>query len=262
MSTPQLSNATLLEEYKPIIVLHPDDAYRPSSIEYYLQNSAGYINDTLISNIGEIDTDNILEYEQNKKDDGIISLHVQEDNIYGITDTLQLNTVPLYGVVTYADNKISIQYILFYPYNGASQPTNLGDHYADFEHITVELDKTTQDVLRVYLSAHRGRDGLWLRPDELEYIDGRMVVYSSENSHAFYPTADVYHRVGGLANDVTAEGPRWDGEIIEIDDNTPWNRFGGYYGRGSIKSPYNQDWWRTETGTSTNFWKRLFSCCL
>jgi hypothetical protein len=260
MSTTDVSNTSLLQEHKPLIFLHPDDAYRPSSIEYYLENSSGHIDGELVSNIGEITMDNILEYENNK--DGIISLHIEEEHIYGMST--DINRVPLYGVVTHGTDKISIQYIMFYPYNGASQPTNLGDHYADFEHITVELDKTTQDVLRVYLSAHRGRDGLWLRPDELEYSDnGRMMVYSSENSHAFYPTADVYHRVGGLANDVTSNnGPIWDGEIIEIDDNTPWNRFGGYYGRGSIKSPYNQDWWRTETGTSTNFWKRLFSCCL
>ena len=94
-----------------------------------------------------------------------------------------------------------LQFWLFYAYNGPGTlqltlPTHacdrtmappLGEHYGDWEHVTVRISADGQ-LSGVYVSQHSG--GEWYEGPELQtlkYVNGSQVkIYSSRNGHANY----------------------------------------------------------------------------
>lgn len=113
------------------------------------------------------------------------------------------------GHITY------IQYILFYPYNGATPVLGgvfwAGAHQADLENVTAEVHGS--DLKGYYLSRHG--DEVFYRTEDLEERDGRRVIYVARGSHANYPSAGSFRRVYGCAYDVTdSHGCTWQPETF------------------------------------------------
>lgn len=124
-------------------------------------------------------------------------------------------------------------------------------HEGDWEHVTVRVT-LDQHIVAVYYAAHAG-EGQWHREavpvgdnSKSGYqLDGdHPIVYSARHSHASYSWAGTKKRVGGLANDTTSQGTRWNtfNNLINLGHdvaNPPpgqeWLAFPGRWGRAGTK---------------------------
>ncbi|MDR3551482.1 MAG: Vps62-related protein [Candidatus Babeliales bacterium] len=174
-------------------------------------------------------------------------------------------TTPLYVVTSEANGKIYIEYIYFYgfngpfdigPFQGASEKTleDLRDlHESDIEHISVELDKNTKKLTRVYFGSHGSTEGFWLNANspDIEWDGTHPVAYVAKNSHGIYPKVGTYVRIFGMANDITARGQMWKAKLIRMyRKNDPrfdpktmgWLYFSGKLGAHGIDSTNEKPW--------------------
>jgi hypothetical protein len=78
----------------------------------------------------------------------------------------------------------------------------IGSHMSDIEHVTVVLDAKSNDLKKVYFSAHTSTEGVWVDAADLELNHGRIVVYVAAGSHGNYAKPGTYIRFGGFGNDV------------------------------------------------------------
>lgn len=225
-----MNESELLQRFRPWLIMHPEEEYFPSSVEYFLDPRSP-------SDIGE---EPIVLPEEKRRG--------------------ERNGAPVYGVVTDAGDYWLLQYIVFYPYNGAIGFAESGAHQADWEHISMHVSKGGE-VTDIYLAAHRERDGRWHKREDLDWVDERPVVYVAKGSHAHYNAPRTYVRIFGVANDKTGRGERLDPPLVEINEGTPWVAYEGYWGINEIRGPRWRDWWRSENGGSTNGWKRFFWFC-
>jgi hypothetical protein len=93
----------------------------------------------------------------------------------------------------------------------------LGLHEGDWEYAVVRVPPDGSSIQQIYLSAHAGEGG-WTT-DFDRNAAGQPIVYVAINSHANYTTAGTHVRLGGVANDVTAEGgTAWpaSGNIVDV----------------------------------------------
>ena len=260
----------IADKFRPIVYLHPDEEYYPSTIEWYMNKCELWKNNTLIKKIGELTPDNI----PNNSESHEMDLHVKKEARAG-SSLFQLNNVPAYTHVSKIENgDLQITYCYFYPYNGPvwlfgipdlfkkCDIFQVGSHQADIEHITIIVDESL-NIKKMYCSAHGSKDGLWVKPYEIEYENDRPVVYSSKNSHAFYPFPKTICRCIGLTNDYARRGIKWDPPLKMIDDNTHWNTFQGYLGKNKVvPTPKYRPWWIKESDVSTTWWRRVFCICM
>lgn len=175
-------------------------------------------------------------------------------------------TTPLYVLTSEADGKIYIEYLYFYGFNGpfdigpiqgASEKvlTDLRDlHESDLEHITIELDKNTKQLTRIYYGSHGSNEGFWLdaKSPLIEWDGTHPIVYVAKNSHALYPKQGTYVRIFGMANDVTTRGQLWKAKLIRVyRDEDPrfdpktmgWLYFSGKLGAHGIDSASGKPWY-------------------
>lgn len=173
-------------------------------------------------------------------------------------------TTPLYVATSEKNGKIYIQYLFFYGFNGPydiavmegreGMMKTLRDlHEADLEHFSVELDKNTKKITRLYYSSHGSNEGFWLDANspDIEWDGTHPVVYVARNSHALYPKAGTYVRIFGMANDITTRGQLWKGKLIRVyRKNDPrfdpktmgWLYFSGKMGGQGISAAGNAGW--------------------
>ena len=110
----------------------------------------------------------------------------------------------------------------FYGYS-RYQAVQLLGHQGDWEHISLILDRSGR-VRGAYFAAH-GRPTR-VDAEDLEIVDGRTVVYSAKESHASYPTRGEHPN-----GDETLEGPRWKTwRALESLAVQEWRRFAGAWG--------------------------------
>jgi hypothetical protein len=77
-------------------------------------------------------------------------------------------TTPIYVVTWEQNGKLYIQYLFFYGFNGPydllggliqGDVTDVQDaHEGDLEHVTMELDKNSKQLLRIYYNLSKTRD--------------------------------------------------------------------------------------------------------
>jgi hypothetical protein len=93
---------------------------------------------------------------------------------------------------------LTLEYNYFYPYNGPGrfevcmsgndcsniQSTTVGRHQGDWESVNLVIDTQTDEVKKVYLSAH---GDLKESKDDILFWNRHPYVYSAKYSHAFYP---------------------------------------------------------------------------
>ena len=268
---------TILDAYKPIFYLYSKEKYKPSSMEFLLRNANLVENAKVLVNDEGIETvqrgditvsspnvTNALLYDLSKgKYGGATGLKTTyldfPDNVmYGESD---VSKVPIYGIVRDRRDLLEISYILNFPYNGPFIVFNAqkaGWHWGDLEHITLFVKKPVSgklnDVTEVMFGAHGSADGRWVKLDDCEKRDGRIVVYVADHSHALYPKAGMYFRLGGSANDYTDQGILWDPPFVQPlyfdtdpnfnKDTMGWIYYSGRIGYDGISSLVDKYWFK------------------
>jgi hypothetical protein len=238
---------SLVTKFSPIIYLHPEEMFYPVDINWLLKYSTlkDFNDNTVIKSPTQRDLYNIAQkYNFQARKDGDVVLSFSLDSYKGQTP---VSDVPIYALVREMNDKVYITYIILFAYNGNYNIAGLadvGEHPGDMEHITVEATKDGT-LLRAFFSAHGVKDGRWVKAEEIEKENGKIVAYNAVNGHGLYPYAGVAFRFGGAANDTLVKGDRWEPvpKIIYPKD-TPkfnidtmgWTVYNSRFG-GSIDKP-------------------------
>lgn len=182
----------LIKHVAPKCYFHPDDAFLPSSVDWFLQRATVKSKDgasrpasTGLPTGGSDDHEYWLELPtQNRPGD--------------------LGSAVVYVNAISAPYWMDLQFWFFYPYNGAGRAklkytdaahdtlgTNnadldpMGEHGGDWEHVTLRYQFGPTKLLGVYMAQHSG--GVWLWPSQIKLENGVPVVYASRHGHASYP---------------------------------------------------------------------------
>jgi Vacuolar protein sorting-associated protein 62 len=172
-----------------------------------------------------------------------------------------------------ADAESETFYVNFahlHAYNGGSTILDIGQHYADNEHVCFHIvvpesffnnqcdGERTIRIKRVFFAAHYG--GEWKYPFELD--NERVIVYSALNTHASYPHFGNHYRFWGMANDKCDKGIRWNPqEVVYVHPDHPlWTIFHGDLGDGSVSSFQTSSWWNKPEETKNYGQGLCFKC--
>ncbi|GLC57663.1 hypothetical protein PLESTB_001251300 [Pleodorina starrii] len=237
---PALSD-DILAAYCPVLHLHHHDAYRPVSVEWFIERAQlNYYNggvtgaaelhelDQVPGGVvklipaGQVTQDKLLEAQASCPHPSNLSLTVGPEH-YGGVNCDQLDEVPIYAhaklvVDDYgAPEAYEINYITYYAFNGAYHlPANVplfrtGHHVGDWEHLTVRLDAASLELQGVWYNAHRNIEGEWCPAEAVPRTPcGRIVGYVAINGHGIYPHCGTIPRLFFVANDRTSRrGPVW-----------------------------------------------------
>ena len=207
----------ILQVYSPVMYLHPDEEYFPSSVEWFFTNGAqlykkGQESPTMIaangSNLPQ-DPHNDGAYWIGLPADAAAQERIKKGDLKSAISYVHVK--PMFGG-TFTD----VAMWTFYPFNGPARAKvefitlnlgKIGEHVGDWEHVTLRLSNLNGELKQVYFSQHS--KGLWLDSSEIEYQSGnKLLYYSSLHGHASYPHAGL-HLLGqndiGIRND-TAKG--------------------------------------------------------
>ncbi|KAI3498456.1 hypothetical protein L1887_34231 [Cichorium endivia] len=197
-SMPNLNQIeTLIQTYSPVVYFHPNEAYLPSSVDWFFQNGALVYHKGDESNPSPI-AQNGSNLPQAGSNDGTYWIDLPKDNSNkervkkgDLQDSsAYFHIKPMYGGL-FTD----IDIWLFYPFNGASRAKvelinislgKIGEHVGDWEHVTLRISNFNGELNSVFFAQHSW--GAWVSASVLEYASGnKPIVYSSLNGHASYP---------------------------------------------------------------------------
>jgi hypothetical protein len=275
-----------VEKYAPVVWLQETEDYYPTRFSEYMTGPGTSIisrkTGATIVPKGQVTMEKIYEMYQNKDkekyEDIDLAFDVDDCVFFGsnpanFTDKDGNLTTPIYFITFEQNNKIYIQYLFFFGLNG---PYDIGPfkgnvleiqnfHESDLEHITLELNKETKELERIYYSSHGRTEGFWLdaKHRDIQYEGTRPVVYVAHYGHGLYPKAGTYVRIFGMANDVTGKGQKWKPQLIRLYKNTDeHNRFDpktmgfmyfpGVYGKHGVGAMYGQSWFTNSVDTIEN----------
>lgn len=126
------------------------------------------------------------------------------------------------GTVTENNGSVLLHYFLYYDQDGGMEVggTVHDAHRYDLEHITVEVEKESRQVMGVLYQPHGSREHFWIRGEaDLKRIlvhGRRPVVYSSYSKHGSYSVDGTIFRYFGVANDVTENPVLQKYTLIEV----------------------------------------------
>lgn len=212
---------TLIDKWSPIVYLHPEEKYFPCSVDWLNANSVLIDHNTQPPTIIQPVSNTALYNVSSKYN---FERRVSGDIVQSFTSELYpgqipINQVPIYALVRSLNDKLYITYVFFYAKNGEYSIlglSNAGQHPADIEHITVELNSDGSQLLRVLYSAHAPKDARWVKAENVPTEDGKIVVYSAVNGHGLYPSEGTVFRLFGLTNDYTEKGTKWEPRPILV----------------------------------------------
>ncbi|KAE9584944.1 putative vacuolar protein sorting-associated protein [Lupinus albus] len=188
----------IMNLYSPLLVLHPNDKFHPSSVNWFFSNGA------LLYTKGQESTPVTIEpngtnLPQGGENDGAywIDLPTGDENkdrvsIGDLSSARSyVHVKPMYGG-TFTDLALWV----FYPYNGASYAKvkfikniklgRVGEHVGDWEHVTLRVSNFNAQLWQMYFSQHN--KGTWLDAFQLEFnVGNKPMVYSTLHGHASYP---------------------------------------------------------------------------
>ncbi len=176
-------------------------------------------------------------------------------------------TTPCYVATSEQNGNIYIYYTYFYGFNG---PYDIGPftgdvfdvqnaHEADYEHVTIEIDKNTKNIKRIFYAAHGSTEGLWLdahHPD-IQYEGTHPVTFVARGGHGDYPKSGTYVRIFGIANDITGKDVRWTPKLVRFyppedprfnPKTMGWVVMPGSMGRRGVSAPIKQGWFMNVSG--------------
>ncbi len=209
----------LIKKYSPVLYFHTDEKHFPSSVDWVLKYS------TLVDHMTGLKTKaptqqdlyNIAKkYNFKLFNDGAITLSIPSETFIG---QHPVSDVPCYAITRESGDKLYITYIFFYPYNGNYDIiglAGLGSHPGDIEHLTLELNKSTGKIIRIFYGAHGSKDGKWVPVRDVSFENGHPVCYVAYNGHGLYNTSGQSFRIGGFANDYLNKGKRWEPKVNRI----------------------------------------------
>jgi hypothetical protein len=250
MTAPSLGAAArrvLLDAYAPVVLLAPGERALPTRVEWYLARAR-------------------LERPQGP---AILTASIGEpartERLHPMPSARSGSPFPadwtVYGhAYRAADGGVLLQYWFFYAFNSFH---GLGDHDADWEHVTVRIDPAGRPLGAWYARHDANAPGVWAPWDSLRREGRHPVVLSALGSHASYahptevswfdracPSADVQQAAeqgcrvwrtwvgstGGVADLGTRDAPgsryllwpgRWgaDGGIADLEGGPPGPAF-------------------------------------
>ncbi|CAK8532158.1 unnamed protein product [Lathyrus sativus] len=190
---------SILQVYSPLMYVHPDEEYLPSSVNWFFSNGA------LLYKKGEESTpvaiaQNGINLPQDPNNDGTYWLdlpaddankdRVKKGNLQSAESYVHVK--PMLGG-TFTD----IAMWIFYPFNGPGRAKvkfidiklgKIGEHVGDWEHVTLRVSNLDGKLWKMYFSQHS--KGEWVDSSQLEFQtenNKRPVFYSSLHGHASYP---------------------------------------------------------------------------
>ncbi|XP_058727689.1 hypothetical protein At1g04090-like [Vicia villosa] len=191
---------SILQVYSPLMYLHPDEEYLPSSVNWFFSNGALlYKKDEESSPIPI--AQNGVNLPQDPNNDGTYWLDLPADDVNkdkvkkGNLQSAEsyVHVKPMLGG-TFTD----IAMWIFYPFNGPGRAKvkfldiklgKIGEHVGDWEHVTLRVSNLDGQLWKMYFSQHS--KGEWVDSSQLEFQtdnnNNRPVFYSSLHGHASYP---------------------------------------------------------------------------
>ncbi|WP_333835173.1 Vps62-related protein [Rubrimonas sp.] len=189
--------------FAPLVVLHPEDQWRPTSVETYLKGCV-------------IKDSNDPGFETAATETAITA-HTAASYYLQQSDTSVAAGMPLEGETCAAPmyvhwresgDVIDVVYIFFYGFNGSQAGychikedevfkhhykdrwftwADFAQHESDWEHVIVRLDKATLKPTWLRFARHGEADGEWAAWSDVEKREGEHpVVYSALHSHGSY----------------------------------------------------------------------------
>jgi hypothetical protein len=277
-----------IQKYSPIAWIEGTEDYYPMTFsEYITAPSTSVINqdknDLTVVPANQITMEGLygmhLDYKKNPH-----KYHIRQDLRESKSHALKIDTcttwgadpamhtdsngnltTPIYAITFEQNNKLYIQYLFFYGFNGPYDVLFLkGDiipdqdaHEGDLEHMTMELNKDTKQLERIYYSSHGTKEGFWLNPNQVEFEGTHPVAYIAHYSHAIYPKEGTYVRIRGIGNDITTQGQKWYPQVMRLypendkrfDPKTMgFMYFPGYYGERGVGAVASQGWFMNPAG--------------
>ncbi len=188
----------LIHKYGPLLYFHPHEQYLMSSVEWYLKQCTLHDDKTGRKKVGVDPSD----LPTGPREDDRFWLEVPDAAKRGNPDI-----APAYVHVKHdiTNNYTDLQFWLFSAYNGPGTAflkswvfgieasrgnadlAPLGEHYGDWEYVSLRIDHTFKQVQSVFFSQHGG--GQRVGNPEVEHHNNQVVVYVSRNGHANYPKA-------------------------------------------------------------------------
>lgn len=264
----------LIRKFKPIYYLHKQEKFYPCPIISYLQKCTVHDSKSgkILIDERKILTPKLLYDECQKqpilKEKSAATLEIRPNFDYYIRGESDLNKIPIYSNIVEYGGKTYINYVTFFSYNHhyiILKLGRVGNHYADIEHITVQLNQNKQ-LERIYYSQHSG--GIWLKPGEFGLEGTHPVAYISNGSHAIYSKPGNWIRLYGFANDITEKGFQWDAPV-EVLYNPGTEKFNintmgflDYYGDWGFKHVsgfITKSWWKNPQNQITEKMPIYFS---
>lgn len=227
-------NLRLLKNFAPLVRLHPNDDYRPSSVGWYLKRVIMRLDrrvwaDRQILDKGEVRPANIAKQSSDGQSSGGRSkssffLQIPNDDDEQATRRGSLASAVCYARIIERKHHKDLQYWFFYPYNGLS----LGEHEGDWEHISIRVAEGK--AVKYYFATHG--DGQERYPRDVDLVGRHVVVYSARHSHASYPTAKTHVRSLAPDDHTANGGPEWRTwrRLKTIDRRLGWVRYSGHWG--------------------------------
>jgi len=236
-----------LIRFAPEIRLHPDDPYRPSSVDWYLERTSVkrwrglFRRDEGVLSEGQTTMDwlgSLSRFEdQSEIYLSILDGPDKNETRRGFQPISNQVSAPCYINARSApdDSTASdLQYWFFYPFNGSGGRHI--PHEGDWEHVTMRVTNTESPVLiAVYASAHGLKNGGWWPCEGGELLLNQLnnpVIYSALGSHASYISKGKHSQRWPKPVDQTSDlGPIWqtsqdlvlvavNGQALDIDKKT------------------------------------------
>jgi hypothetical protein len=248
---------------RPILYLSSDEKYGPMDVNHYMDLCClkdKRTHETLVD--FPLSDKSLEQFSRTHKDSRYHYMTpMNKDIAYKGTDNASV-----YYRVHEEGEYTRVLYSFFFPYNSGYDIPLIGlkgEHEADWEHVSFYYKG--DQLIKARYSAHGDMEGQWLTSDELEYRNGRPVIYFATGSHACFQSEETWFRVYGLANDITDRGREWvpshwvempETEEESLEHNLYWLYFKGHFGKDGISSPRSRDWWSREPEHDANFLHR------
>ena len=179
------SLATLLARHVPILVLHPDERFRPVAVDGFLvdadltrKTEAGW--EKVDGPLPAGGADLRLDQRLCRAIDGLGA-----SSCYAAAEALHGSGPVVYGATFRTKTRIDLQYWLWYPYDDFSPTYPAGAfwqvHEGDWEAVSVILDAGGKPLLAAYSQHRKGKRRAW---GAVPRRGPRPLVYVGLGSHA------------------------------------------------------------------------------
>ncbi len=237
----------LARNYAPLIQLHPEEDFFPSSVEYFAAHTDVHCQ-------GQKVRESVLDavYLPYSPQDCFVQTQDAMNGIYDVQGFMRgqdprRDIPPVYAsVYSPSFGVVHIQYAMFYPYNYGkdvcfslapagyclSKRVAMGNHLGDWESITLRLEGGRVTAIRMGAHGQRKNYG----PHEVEWRGDHPVVYSAKGSHGLYPrSGDYTYRslpTGDKLVDIARSGIEWQSAeaLVLLNNRENWMNYRGHWG--------------------------------